>query len=197
MAAVLTDTTIAPRSRFVKQTGRLFCSPSPGGVKRSPAADAGLGCSKNRPLRARTGGSGGHFALGVVAPRRPFCPLSAGGKWTNAPPRKRGGGPGRFDRLGRRKDRLPAAGRRHSPPKPAFADSRRPMPHSRRASEHTDCKFSPSVACGDSSLVRGSQALRGVPSAGAKPCGGSLSGSKGFSPAFLRFPSCPPAENRL
>ena len=26
-------------------------------------------------------------------------------------------------------------------------------------SEHTDCKFSPSVACGDSSLVRGSQAL--------------------------------------
>ena len=50
--------------------------------KQSPAADAGLGCSKNRPLRARTGGSGGHFALGVMAPRRPFCPLSAGGKWT-------------------------------------------------------------------------------------------------------------------
>ena len=50
--------------------------------KQSPAADAGLGCSKNRPLRARTGGPGGHFALGAVAPRRPFCPLSAGGKWT-------------------------------------------------------------------------------------------------------------------
>ena len=32
-----------------------------------------------------------------------------------------------------------------------------PTPHSRRASEHTDCKFSPSVACGDSSLVRGRQ----------------------------------------
>ena len=28
------------------------------------------------------GGSGGHFALGIKAPRRPFCPLSAGGKWT-------------------------------------------------------------------------------------------------------------------
>ena len=50
--------------------------------KPSPAADAGLGCSKNRPLRARTGGSGGHFAFGIKAPRRPFCPLSAGGKWT-------------------------------------------------------------------------------------------------------------------
>ena len=36
-----------------------------------------------------------------------------------------------------------------------------PTPHSRRASEHTDCKFSPSVACGDSSLVRGSQACGG------------------------------------
>ena len=77
--------------------------------KRSPAADAGLGCSKNRPLRARTGGSGGHFAFGTKAPRRPFCPLSAGGKWTNAPPRKRGGGPVSFDRLGRRTKRLPAA----------------------------------------------------------------------------------------
>ena len=28
------------------------------------------------------GGSGGHFAFGKRAPRRPFCPLSAGGKWT-------------------------------------------------------------------------------------------------------------------
>ena len=28
------------------------------------------------------GGPGGHFALGIKAPRRPFCPLSAGGKWT-------------------------------------------------------------------------------------------------------------------
>ena len=25
----------------------------------------------------------GHFALGTRAPRRPFCPLSAGGKWTS------------------------------------------------------------------------------------------------------------------
>ena len=116
MAAVLTDTNIAPRSRFVKQTGRRFCSPSPGGVKRSPAADAGLGCSKNRPLSPRTGGSGGHFALGVMAPRRPFCPLSAGGKWTISPQNRFCGVPGPLDRLW----------------SPAFADSRRPTPHSRR-----------------------------------------------------------------
>ena len=77
--------------------------------KRSPAADAGLGCSKNRPLRARTGGSGGHFALGTKAPRRPFSPLSAGGKWTNAPQNRFCGGPVSFDRLGRRTQRLPAA----------------------------------------------------------------------------------------
>ena len=54
---------------------------------------AGIKSFAQYPLRRRTGGSGGHFALGAVAPRRPFCPLSAGGKWTNAPPRKRGGGP--------------------------------------------------------------------------------------------------------
>ena len=50
--------------------------------KRSPAADAGLGCRRRHPINGRTGGSGGHFALGTRAPRRPFCPLSAGGKWT-------------------------------------------------------------------------------------------------------------------
>ena len=98
--------------------------PRGGTAKRSPAADAGLGYSKNHPLRGRTGGSGGHFALGIKAPRRPFCPLSAGGKWTNAPQNRFCGGPGRFDRLSRRTQRLPAAGRRHSPPKPALrADS--------------------------------------------------------------------------
>ena len=59
--------------------------------KRSPAADAGLGCRRNHSLRERTGGSGGHFALGVMAPRRPFCPLSAGGKWTRAPQRSAAG----------------------------------------------------------------------------------------------------------
>ena len=42
----------------------------------------GFVCSSNHPLRKRTGGSGGHFAFGKRAPRRPFCPLSAGGKWT-------------------------------------------------------------------------------------------------------------------
>ena len=87
--------------------GARGAKPCGGTEKRSPAADAGLGCSKNRPLSARTGGSGGHFALGIKAPRRPFCPLSAGGKWTNAPQNRFCGGPGRFDRLGRRKDRLP------------------------------------------------------------------------------------------
>ena len=56
-------------------------------AKRSPAADAGLECRRKPPQNGRTGGSGGHFALGIMAPRRPFCPLSAGGKWTNAPQR--------------------------------------------------------------------------------------------------------------
>ena len=94
---------------------RFTGQPSPAGGRRtrdekpSPAADAGLGYCRSHPLRGRTGGSGGHFALGIKAPRRPFCPLSAGGKWTNAPPRKRGGGPVSFDRLGRRTQRLPAA----------------------------------------------------------------------------------------
>ena len=59
--------------------------------KRSPAADAGLGCKSWLLLRARTGGSGGHFAFGVMAPRRPFCPLSTGGKWTHAPQRSAAG----------------------------------------------------------------------------------------------------------
>ena len=86
-----------------------FRLPSPGGEKRSPAADAGLGCRRRHPINGRTGGSGGHFALGKKAPRRPFCPLSAGGKWTNAPQNRFCGGPGRFDRLGRRTQRLPAA----------------------------------------------------------------------------------------
>ena len=39
------------------------------------------------------GGSGGHFAFGTKAPRRPFCPLSAGGKWTNAPQQRAAGAP--------------------------------------------------------------------------------------------------------
>ena len=109
MAAVLTDTTIAPRSRFVKQTGRFFdgravprppglppssfVSRPPAGAKRSPASAAGLGCKRRHPINGRTGGSGGHFALGIKAPRRPFCPLSAGGKWTNAPQRFAAGAP--------------------------------------------------------------------------------------------------------
>ena len=42
--------------------------------------------------------------------------------------------------------------------------------------EHAGCKFSPSVACGDSSLVRGSQGAEMCPQAGrseeAKPCEG-------------------------
>ena len=76
-----------------------FRLPSPGGEKRSPAADAGLGYKIWLLLRARTGGSGGHFALGKKAPRRPFCPLSAGGKWTISPQNLFCGGPGRFDRL--------------------------------------------------------------------------------------------------
>ena len=40
--------------------------------------------------------------------------------------------------------------------------------------EYAGCEFSPSVACGDSSLVRGSQAPGGrrFPAEGAKPCGG-------------------------
>ena len=66
--------------------------------KRSPAADAGLGCKIWLLLRVRTGGSGGHFALGKKAPRRPFCPLSAGGKWT---PFSAPAGAEAFDRLGR------------------------------------------------------------------------------------------------
>ena len=87
--------------------------------KRSPAADAGLGCSKKHPLRERTGGSGGRFAFGVMAPRRPFCPLSAGGKWTHAPQRRlrslslprqreaRPPGDGDEGRRGRTKKKLP------------------------------------------------------------------------------------------
>ena len=71
--------------------------------KRSPAADAGLECRRRLPQNGRTGGSGGHFALGTVAPRRPFCPLSAGGKWTISPQNRFCGGPVSFDRLGRRK----------------------------------------------------------------------------------------------
>ena len=38
--------------------------------------------------------------------------------------------------------------------------------------EQTGCEFSPSVACGDSSLVRGSQGDGGFSFAGAKPSGG-------------------------
>ena len=53
-----------------------------GDGKAKPRGRRGAGVQQNRPLRVRTGGSGGHFALGKKAPRRPFCPLSAGGKWT-------------------------------------------------------------------------------------------------------------------
>ena len=73
--------------------GRCLSSPVPRRAKRSPAADAGLGCRRKPPQSGRTGGSGGHFALGIMAPRRPFCPLSAGGKWTNAPQRFAAGSP--------------------------------------------------------------------------------------------------------
>jgi len=73
-------------------------SPVPRRAKRSPAADAGRRCRRRLPLSRRTGGSGGHFALGIKAPRRPFCPLSAGGKWT---PFSAPAGAEAFDRLGR------------------------------------------------------------------------------------------------
>ena len=72
----------APSSEGAKGLGYRLSSPVPRRRKPSPAADAGLGCRRNHSLRGRTGGSGGHFAFGKKAPRRPFCPLSAGGKWT-------------------------------------------------------------------------------------------------------------------
>ena len=70
--------------------GRSLCSTLPAGKARGRR---GPEYRRKHPLRARTGGSGGHFALGVMAPRRPFCPLSAGGKWTNAPQRSAAGAP--------------------------------------------------------------------------------------------------------
>ena len=98
-----------PRQREPSGLGYRLSSPVPRRRKPSPAADAGLGCRRMHPINGRTGGSGGHFAFGIKAPRRPFCPLSAGGKWTISPQNRFCGGPVSFDRLGRRKNRLPAA----------------------------------------------------------------------------------------
>ena len=49
----------APSSEGAKGLGCAFRPPSPTGKKRSPAADAGLGCCRSHPLRGRTGGPGG------------------------------------------------------------------------------------------------------------------------------------------
>mgnify|MGYP007120845961 CR=1 FL=1 len=96
-------------SEGAKGLGCAFRPPSPHREKAKPRGRRGAGVLQKPSSAWANGGSGGHFAFGTKAPRRPFCPLSAGGKWTNAPPRKRGGGPGRFDRLSRRTQRLPAA----------------------------------------------------------------------------------------
>ena len=58
-------------------TGGTWFRPSD---RARPAPRCRPAFPQKRP-RSR-GGSGGHFALGKKAPRRPFCPLSAGGKWT-------------------------------------------------------------------------------------------------------------------
>ena len=58
-------------------TGGTWFRPSD---RARPALRCRPAFPQKRP-RSR-GGSGGHFAFGKKAPRRPFCPLSAGGKWT-------------------------------------------------------------------------------------------------------------------
>ncbi len=133
-----------------------------------PCGGRGLARSRNHPLCARTGGPGG---ISPLVQRPPgglsvhFPPVESG----RMPRSEALQGPGPLDRLW----------------SPAFADSRRPTPHSRRGPEgllrpqarnlfpprrrkaecpeQTDCEFSPSVACGDSSLVRGSQGGWDIP----------------------------------
>ena len=72
-------------------TGGTWFRPSD---RARPALRCRPAFPQKRP-RSR-GGSGGHFALGIKAPRRPFCPLSAGGKWTISPQNRFCGGPGNF-----------------------------------------------------------------------------------------------------
>ena len=143
-------------------------------AKRSPAADAGLECRRKPPQNGRTGGSGGHFALGIMAPRRPFCPLSAGGKWTNAPQRFAAGalfyktasvaahsGSLRHDAGTRR--RSPLCGqtaKRGGVSAPAGAAGSIGRAYCEAGyTEHTVCEFSPSVKPFGlaTSLVRGRQ----------------------------------------
>ena len=103
------------------QSGRVANS-----LPQSPAATApssegakGLGCSLRDSLLRESQGAGerppvpSSFAYRLKNAFLPkYCATSPS---SVSPQRLRCGGPVSFDRLGRRKNRLPAAGRRHSP----------------------------------------------------------------------------------